>query len=152
MTFVFEVLVPFPFQKTFLQNWTKLLYSCFCISDTWKYCFWGPTGCPKKNFPFESRVPSQSGLPWSHKYWKFGKNFGKFRKILWKIQKNTPQNQDPGRKITFSDYALVTDTMVVLLYFREIFKRSCWKIRFFLIWPLLIPVDFGNDSLTHSVS
>ena len=29
----------------------------------------------------------------------------KFGKILLKIRKNTFKNQDPGRKITFSDYA-----------------------------------------------
>ena len=29
----------------------------------------------------------------------------KFGKIFWKIWKNTPQNQDPIVKITFSDYA-----------------------------------------------
>ena len=35
---------------------------------------------------------------------KFGKILQKIRKILWKIRKNAFQNQDPGRKITFSDY------------------------------------------------
>jgi len=35
---------------------------------------------------------------------KFGKYSRKLGKILWKIRKNIPQNQDPGVKITFSNY------------------------------------------------
>ena len=35
---------------------------------------------------------------------KFGKILQKFGKILRQIRKNTSKNQDPGRKITFSDY------------------------------------------------
>ena len=38
--------------------------------------------------------------------WKNSEKYlEKFGKMLQKIRKNTPQNQDPGRKITFSDYA-----------------------------------------------
>jgi len=36
----------------------------------------------------------------------WGEKSGKLGKILQKIRKNTPKNQDPGVKITFSNYGL----------------------------------------------